>query len=128
MQSSVKCYVFNHALFHLSMSIFHLNMCVCKVYVECTAIKQHLMYGLLHRLVMLWFSSLIDCQLTKFTKVREFPLLESALFFLMSYCSFQASEAADLTGTLISVAAVFTVHFGYNVIFQTALINIGPCY
>ena len=36
--------------------------------------------------------------LTKYTKIRDFPLLETALFFLMSYASFQASEAAGFTG------------------------------
>lgn len=36
--------------------------------------------------------------LTKYTKIREFPLLETALFFLMSYASFQTAEATGLTG------------------------------
>ncbi|XP_060597483.1 sodium/hydrogen exchanger 6-like, partial [Ruditapes philippinarum] len=35
--------------------------------------------------------------LTKYTKIREFPLLETALFFLMSYASFQTAEATGLT-------------------------------
>ena len=40
----------------------------------------------------------ITALLTKYTKIRDFPLLETALFFLMSYASFQASEAAGFTG------------------------------
>jgi len=40
----------------------------------------------------------ITALLTKFTRVRDFPLLESALFVLMSYSTFLIAEAADLTG------------------------------
>lgn len=36
--------------------------------------------------------------LTKFTRVKDFPLLESALFVLMSYSTFLIAEASDLTG------------------------------
>ena len=36
--------------------------------------------------------------LTKYTNIKDHPLLETALFFLMSYSTFQASEAAGLTG------------------------------
>ena len=39
--------------------------------------------------------------LTKFTRLRDFPLLESALFVLMSYSTFLMAEAADLTGKLL---------------------------
>ena len=42
----------------------------------------------------------VTALLTKYTKIRDFPLLETALFFLMSYASFQASEAAGFTGKL----------------------------
>lgn len=38
--------------------------------------------------------------MTKYTRVRDFPLLESALFVLMSYSTFLIAEASDLTGTL----------------------------
>lgn len=40
----------------------------------------------------------ITALLTKFTRVRDFPLLESALFVLMSYSTFLIAEATDLTG------------------------------
>lgn len=36
--------------------------------------------------------------MTKFTRVKDFPLLESALFLLMSYSTFLIAEASDLTG------------------------------
>lgn len=38
--------------------------------------------------------------LTKFTKLRDFPLLETALFFLMSWSTFLLAEACGFTGTL----------------------------
>ena len=36
--------------------------------------------------------------MTKFTHVRDHPLLETSLFFMMSYCTFLAAEAAQMTG------------------------------
>lgn len=42
----------------------------------------------------------ITALLTKFTRVRDFPLLESALFVLMSYSTFLIAEASDLTGNI----------------------------
>jgi len=37
-------------------------------------------------------------QITKYTHIRNFPLLETSLFVLMSYATFLAAEAAQLTG------------------------------
>lgn len=37
--------------------------------------------------------------MTKFTHVRDWPLLESALFVLMSYAAFLIAEVCELTGT-----------------------------
>lgn len=41
---------------------------------------------------------LSNSYMTKYTRVRDFPLLESALFVLMSYSTFLIAEATDLTG------------------------------
>ena len=43
---------------------------------------------------------LLDCRLyvTKFTKLRDFQLLETALFFLMSWSTFLLAEACGFTG------------------------------
>lgn len=38
--------------------------------------------------------------MTKFTHVREWPLLESALFVLMSYAAFLIAEVCELTGNV----------------------------
>ena len=35
---------------------------------------------------------------TKFTAIRDYPLLETTLFFILSYSSFLAAEASNLTG------------------------------
>lgn len=39
--------------------------------------------------------------MTKYTRIRDFPLLESALFVLMSYSTFLIAEVTELTGNLI---------------------------
>ncbi len=44
-------------------------------------------------------------QMTKFTYIRDFPLLETTLFVLMSYSTFLASEAAGLTGNCVDKIA-----------------------
>lgn len=36
--------------------------------------------------------------LTKFTKIRDFPLLETSLFVCISYMSFLTAEASGMTG------------------------------
>lgn len=43
----------------------------------------------------------LDCCLyvTKFTKLRDFQLLETALFFLMSWSTFLLAEACGFTGS-----------------------------
>lgn len=69
--------------------------------------------------------------MTKFTYIRDFPLLETTLFVLMSYSTFLASEAAGLTGKtnefwlknqkqiILGIVAVlfcgiFQAHYTYN--------------
>ena len=60
------------------------------------------------------FVSLTTGHLTKFTHVRDFPLLESALFVLMSYSTFLIAEASELTGRC-------TLCSGFNPYFSTVL-------
>ena len=38
--------------------------------------------------------------MTKYTHIRDHPLLETSLFFTMSYCTFLAAEAAQMTGNV----------------------------
>ncbi|XP_066564969.1 sodium/hydrogen exchanger 9 [Amia ocellicauda] len=42
--------------------------------------------------------SIITALLTKFTRLYEFPLLETGLFFLLSWSAFLSAEACGLTG------------------------------
>ena len=58
-------------------------------------------------------------KITKYTHIRDFPLLETSLFFLMSYATFLAAEAAELTGecallfvSICSASAVLVSHQG----------------
>ncbi|NXQ01184.1 SL9A6 protein, partial [Vidua macroura] len=67
--------------------------------------------------------SLTICNVTKFTKLREFPLLETGLFFLMSWSTFLLAEACGFTGKFqhnpaCVVAVLFCgitqAHYTYN--------------
>ncbi|CAG11731.1 unnamed protein product [Tetraodon nigroviridis] len=49
-------------------------------------------------------TALISCQ-PLFTKLRDFPLLETALFFLMSWSTFLLAEACGFTGTVAPLRA-----------------------
>ncbi|XP_037125247.1 sodium/hydrogen exchanger 6-like isoform X2 [Syngnathus acus] len=60
-------------------------------------------------------TGVVTALVTKFTKLRDFPLLETALFFLMSWSTFLLAEACGFTGVVAVLFCGMTqAHYTYN--------------
>ena len=64
------------------------------------------------------FGALIGCinaLLTKFTHLKEFPLLETSLFILMSFSSYLLAEAFSTSGIVaILFCGIFQAHYTFH--------------
>ncbi|XP_051505164.1 sodium/hydrogen exchanger 6a [Myxocyprinus asiaticus] len=60
-------------------------------------------------------TGIVTAFVTKFTKLRDLPLLETALFFLMSWSTFLLAEACGFTGVVAVLFCGMTqAHYTFN--------------
>ncbi|XP_020487500.1 sodium/hydrogen exchanger 7 [Labrus bergylta] len=60
-------------------------------------------------------TGVVTALVTKFTKLHCFPLLETALFFLMSWSTFLMAEACGFTGVVaVLFCGITQAHYTYN--------------
>ncbi|KAJ8276418.1 hypothetical protein COCON_G00081700 [Conger conger] len=61
------------------------------------------------------FGVFLVSHVTKFTRLRDFPLLETALFFLMSWSTFLLAEACGFTGVVaVLFCGITQAHYTFN--------------
>ena len=49
------------------------------------------------------------------SKLRDYPLLETSLFMLMSYSAFLIAEAASLSGKVVDSNKIFVMQYMLNI-------------
>ncbi|XP_051902576.1 sodium/hydrogen exchanger 6-like [Hippocampus zosterae] len=60
-------------------------------------------------------TGVVTAFISKFTKLRDLPLLETALFFLMSWSTFLLAEACGFTGVVaVLFCGITQAHYTYN--------------